>query len=118
MKRFRILIIAPYLSFQETAAPVIQEFPTVDFEMHTGDEFTAISIFNSYPPNAFDAIITRGAIAAILRQFTSVPVVEVDVSLLDILRLLTNRDSAISVWRWSDILALLIPSKKYLKCFN
>ena len=47
MKRFRILIIAPYLSFQETAAPVIQEFPTVDFEMHTGDEFTAISIFNS-----------------------------------------------------------------------
>ena len=31
MKRFRILIIAPYLSFQETAAPVIQEFPTVDF---------------------------------------------------------------------------------------
>ena len=46
MKRFRILIIAPYLSFQETAAPVIQEFPTVDFEMHTGDEFTAISIFN------------------------------------------------------------------------
>ena len=86
MKRFRILIIAPYLSFQETAAPVIQEFPTVDFEMHTGDEFTAISIFNSYPPNAFDAIITRGAIAAILRQFTSVPVVEVDVSLLDILR--------------------------------
>ena len=87
MKRFRILIIAPYLSFQETAAPVIQEFPTVDFEMHTGDEFTAISIFNSYPPNAFDAIITRGAIAAILRQFTSVPVVEVDVSLLDILRI-------------------------------
>ena len=117
MKRFRILIIAPYLSFQETAAPVIQEFPTVDFEMHTGDEFTAISIFNSYPPNAFDAIITRGAIAAILRQFTSVPVVEVDVSLLDILRAI-NQHSAISVWRWSDILALLIPSKKYLKCFN
>ena len=117
MKRFRILIIAPYLSFQETAAPVIQEFPTVDFEMHTGDEFTAISIFNSYPPNAFDAIITRGAIAAILRQFTSVPVVGMYPYWISC-GLLTNRDSAISVWRWSDIPALLIPSKKYLKCFN
>ena len=107
MKRFRILIIAPYLSFQETAAPVIQEFPTVDFEMHTGDEFTAISIFNSYPPNAFDAIITRGAIAAILRQFTSVPVVEVDVSLLDILRAINQpgfRDLRVAVVGYSSII--------------
>lgn len=107
MKRFRILIIAPYLSFQETAAPVIQEFPTVDFEMHTGDEFTAISIFNSYPPNAFDAIITRGAIAAILRQFTSVPVVEVDVSLLDILRAINQpgfSDQRVAVVGYSSII--------------
>ena len=107
MKRFRILIIAPYLSFQETAAPVIQEFPTVDFEMHTGDEFTAISIFNSYPPNAFDAIITRGAIAAILRQFTSVPVVEVDVSLLDILRAINHpgfSDQRVAVVGYSSII--------------
>ena len=107
MKRFRILIIAPYLSFQETAAPVIQEFPTVDFEMHTGDEFTAISIFNSYPPNAFDAIITRGAIAAILRQFTSVPVVEVDVSLLDILRSFNQpgfSDQRVAVVGYSSII--------------
>ena len=107
MKRFRILIIAPYLSFQETAAPVIQEFPTVDFEMHTGDEFTAISIFNSYPTNAFDAIITRGAIAAILRQFTSVPVVEVDVSLLDILRAINQpgfSDQRVAVVGYSSII--------------
>ena len=107
MKRFRILIIAPYLSFQETAAPVIQEFPTVDFEMHTGDEFTAISSFNSYPPNAFDAIITRGAIAAILRQFTSVPVVEVDVSLLDILRAINQpgfSDQRVAVVGYSSII--------------
>ena len=107
MKRFRILIIAPYLSFQETAAPVIQEFPTVDFEMHTGDELTAISIFNSYPPNAFDAIITRGAIAAILRQFTSVPVVEVDVSLLDILRAINQpgfSDQRVAVVGYSSII--------------
>ena len=107
LKRFRILIIAPYLSFQETAAPVIQEFPTVDFEMHTGDEFTAISIFNSYPPNAFDAIITRGAIAAILRQFTSVPVVEVDVSLLDILRAINQpgfSDQRVAVVGYSSII--------------
>ena len=107
MKRFRILIIAPYLSFQETAAPVIQESPTVDFEMHTGDEFTAISIFNSYPPNAFDAIITRGAIAAILRQFTSVPVVEVDVSLLDILRAINQpgfSDQRVAVVGYSSII--------------
>ena len=107
MKRFRILIIAPYLSFQETAAPVIQEFPTVDFEMHTGDEFTAISIFNSYQPNAFDAIITRGAIAAILRQFTSVPVVEVDVSLLDILRAINQpgfSDQRVAVVGYSSII--------------
>lgn len=118
MKRFRILIIAPYLSFQETAAPVIQEFPTVDFEMHTGDEFTAISIFNSYPPNAFDAIITRGAIAAILRQFTSVPVVEVDVSLLDILRAINQpgfSDQRVAVVGYSSIINSV---KKYLKCFN
>lgn len=85
MKRLRILIISPYPSFQEEAYPVIHEFPNVDFEMENGDEFTAISIFDRYPPNSFDAIITRGAIAAILRQFTSVPVVEIDVSLLDIL---------------------------------
>ena len=107
MKRFRILIIAPYSSFQETAAPVIQEFPTVDFEMHTGDEFTAISIFNSYPPNTFDAIITRGAIAAILRQFTSVPVVEVDVSLLDILRAINQpgfSDQRVAVVGYSSII--------------
>ena len=107
MKRFPLITIAPHLSVQETAAPVIQEFPTVDFEMHTGDEFTAISIFNSYPPNAFDAIITRGAIAAILRQFTSVPVVEVDVSLLDILRAINQpgfSDQRVAVVGYSSII--------------
>lgn len=92
MKRFHILVIAPYPAFEETARVLTAEFPNVDFALKTGDEFTAISIFSSYPPNTFDAIITRGAIAAILRQFTSIPVVETDISLLDVLQVITQPD--------------------------
>lgn len=111
MKRFRILIIAPYLSFQETAAPVIQEFPTVDFEMHTGDEFTAISILT---PIHLTPLTQSLLVVQLRRFFGSLPLCRWWKWMYPYwisCGLLTNRDSAISVWRWSDILALLIPSK-------
>lgn len=92
MRRFCILIVGPYPKFEEAARPIIAEFPNVDFELRSGDEFSAISIFNAYPQNTFDAIVTRGAIAAILRQVTSIPVVEIDVSLLDILQAINQPD--------------------------
>lgn len=100
MKRFHFFILAPYEEFYKNAMEAVQAFDSIDFTVRIGNEYTAPSIFSEYPLGAFNAIITRGANTTILREFTSIPVIEVNVSIFDILKPLlkldyTNRKIAI-----------------------
>lgn len=83
--RTRILGIAPYEGMQITMNRAAQAYPNVQLDVFTGDLDEGVAIVQRVPPNAYDCIISRGGTAELIRQVTDLPVVEVQLSIYDVL---------------------------------
>lgn len=84
--RTRILGIAPYEGMQTAMERAAQAYPNVQLDVYTGDLEEGVAIVQRMPPNAYDCIISRGGTAALIRQVTDLPVVEITLSVYDVLR--------------------------------
>ena len=51
----------------------------------TGDLDVGVAIVQSMSPNSYDCIISRGGTAELIRQVTDLPVVEIQLSVYDVL---------------------------------
>ena len=84
--RTRILGIAPYEGMQTAMERAAQAYPNVQMDVYTGDLEEGVAIVQRMPPSAYDCIISRGGTAALIRQVTELPVVEIPLSVYDVLR--------------------------------
>lgn len=84
--RTRILGIAPYEGMHTAMERAAQTYPNIQMDVYTGDLDEGVAIVKRMPPNAYDCIISRGGTAVLIRQVTDLPVVEIHLSVYDVLR--------------------------------
>lgn len=81
----RILGIAPYEDMHTAMERVAQAYPNVQLDIFTGDLEAGVEIVQRMPPNSYDCIISRGGTAELIRKITPIPVVDIQISVYDVL---------------------------------
>ncbi|WP_018924862.1 sigma-54-dependent Fis family transcriptional regulator [Salsuginibacillus kocurii] len=84
----KIGIIAPYQGLKEVAEKVSSSHRDITIAIQIADLEEAIEPARQLEADGFQVLISRGGTARILREHSSLPVVEIDVSGYDILRTL------------------------------
>ncbi len=82
----RILGIAPYDGMRTAMEQAAQAYPNVELEVYTGNLEGDRAIVQRMAPNSYDCIISRGGTATLIRQVTDLPVVDIHISVYDVLR--------------------------------
>lgn len=82
----RILGIAPYEGMQNQMIQMASTMPDVELIAFVGDLEPGATIASRYTDRDIDVIISRGGTAEMIRQRTTLPVVEIELSMYDILR--------------------------------
>lgn len=89
--RIRILGIVPYEGLKPLLVSLAEEYPQVELDVFVGIMEDGIEIAKSNFYSNYDAVISRGGTAVALRQL-SIPVVDIEISLYDILYALKLSD--------------------------
>ncbi len=82
----RILAIAPYEAMKEALQQTAAAFPMMRLDAFTGDLQEGVDIIRQTDMTEYDAILSRGGTAELIRPVTDLPVVEIPVSIYDVLR--------------------------------
>lgn len=85
-KKIRILAIAPYESMRTVMLETVKEFEEIDLTVFVGDLVQGVLIAQDNFYNDYDIIVSRGGTASMLKERLNLPIVEIEVSPLDILR--------------------------------
>ncbi len=86
MKKIKMLAVAPYEGMAEAIATIAKERNDIDLTVQTGDLSTGKNIAIELSHNNYDVIISRGGTAELIRSAVEIPVVEVSISVYDVLR--------------------------------
>ena len=81
----RVLGIAPYEGMKTLMANLAGEYPRMDLTLFVGDRELGLEIARANFHGNYDVVISRGDTAAMLRRDLSLPVVEINVSMYDLL---------------------------------
>lgn len=90
MEKVKILAIAPYEGMAEMMRKLAERRKDIELTVEIGNFYTARQIIQRKNEYEFDVIVSRGGTATALRSFASVPVVEISVSVFDMLRCLKS----------------------------
>lgn len=90
MERIKILGIAPYQEMESLMRDVAKSYENIELYTFTGFYRNATQFAKAFPDKEFDIIISRGGTATLIRSLNDTPVVEVKVSTLDLLRVITQ----------------------------
>ena len=83
--RFRVLGIAPYEGMKTLMSNLAGDYPQMDLTLFVGDRELGLEIARANFHGNYDVVISRGDTAAILRRDLSLPVVEIEVTMYDLL---------------------------------
>lgn len=86
MDRIKVLAVAPYPGLVTVLEGVTPDYPDIDLTIHLGDLESGLNAAHAAFSENFDAVISRGGTAQVLEEELSVPVVEIELSTVDILR--------------------------------
>lgn len=84
--KIKVLGIAPYEAMKTAMRKVADERSDIDLDVFTADLYYGAEIVNNNLQNNYDVIVSRGGTAELLGKITSIPVVEISLSVYDILR--------------------------------
>jgi len=85
---FKFLLIAPYQGLKDLAENVASNLP-YELDVKVGDLQQGLILAQASELQKYDAVISRGGTANLIRQHLNIPVVEIPVNGYDILRALT-----------------------------
>ena len=83
--RIRILAIAPYEAMASALVRSAESFPDVQMDVFTGDLEEGVEILKTVDLALYDAILSRGGTAKMIRQAAEIPVIEIPVQVYDVL---------------------------------
>ncbi len=84
--RIRLLGIAPYENMQSLMQSVAEDYPDIDLTVFVGDLQQGVEMALRNFHNDYDAIISRGGTATLLRERLDLPVVEIRITAFDVMR--------------------------------
>lgn len=87
--KIKTIVIAPYPGLFELALGLKDELTDFDLSVEHGDLSRVLPLIDRIHAEGYDMMISRGGTAKLLRQHSSLPVVEIPISALDMLRILT-----------------------------
>lgn len=83
--RIRVLGIAPYEGMKSLMSSVVADYPQIDLTLFVGDMEQGLEIAKNNFHGDYDVVISRGNTAKMLRKNLALPIIEIDVSMYDIL---------------------------------
>jgi len=83
--RIRILGIAPYEGMKTLMSSVKEEYPQIDLTLFVGDMEQGLNIARVNFHGDYDMVISRGGTAKMLKKNLALPVIEINISMYDIL---------------------------------
>ena len=83
--RIRVLGIAPYEGMKTLMSSVVADYPQIDLTLFVGDMEQGLEIARSNVHGDYDVVISRGGTAKMLQKNLALPVIEIDISMYDIL---------------------------------
>lgn len=81
----RVLGIAPYEGMKILMSNLASEYPQIDLTLFVGDMEQGLEIARNAFHGNYDVVISRGGTAKMLQQHLSLPVIEIEISMYDIL---------------------------------
>jgi hypothetical protein len=90
--KIRVLVVAPYPGLARLAAELAGELEDFDIQVLQGDLDEVLPELPRYEEKGCDIVISRGGTARLIRRHTTLPVVEIQVSGYDIMRLVALLD--------------------------
>lgn len=81
----KLLGIAPYEELMSAMTQVSQQFEQLEIDLYTADLDEATKLIKQLHLENYDAIISRGGTAKLLRKNASLPVIDIPISIYDIL---------------------------------
>ncbi len=84
--KIKILGIAPYEAMKTAMERLGKNRTDLELDAYVGDLYYGMELVNRHLGENYDAIISRGGTARLIEQITEVPVVEINLSVYDILR--------------------------------
>ncbi len=84
--RIHILGIAPYEGIKHAMERVAESYPNIVLDVAIGDLEDGVAIVQNAPRDYYDCIISRGGTTQRIRQVSNIPVVDIQLSVYDVLR--------------------------------
>lgn len=81
----RILGIAPYEGMKSLMAALSEEYPQIELTLFVGDLEQGLEIAKNNFHGDYDVVISRGGTAKMLRKNLTIPVIEIEISVYDLL---------------------------------
>ncbi len=119
MNCIRVLGIAPYEGMKIQMLNLAKEYPQIDLTVYVGDMEQGLMIAQNNFHGDYDAVISRGATAQMLRQQLTIPVIEIEISMYDILcaiKLADGLKKKITMISFADIRNHVMPLCDLLEC--
>jgi len=85
MNQIKLLGIAPYEELNNSMQFVSAQFPNVQTDIFTADLAEGEKLARELFVDGYDAIISRAGTASLIRQAVSIPVIDISISVIDIL---------------------------------
>ncbi|MDM8214501.1 PrpR N-terminal domain-containing protein [Enterococcus hirae] len=108
LSKIKLLGIAPYEELNNSMNIVSKQFAEVHSDIYTADLEEGQRLAAELYSNGYDAIISRGGTADLIRRSVSIPVIDVSISIYDILgaiRLAENYTKNFAIVGYSSITA-------------
>lgn len=85
----KVLVIAPYPGLIKLINDLNKQLTDFEITVAQGDLTQSLDLLDKYKENKFDLIISRGGTANLIKMHTTIPVLNIQISGYDILRILT-----------------------------
>lgn len=84
--KLKALVIAPYEGLRDLVEAVSSNMSNIETDVHLGDMHDGVKIVNALNMENYDVIISRAGTADLIRNYTNLPVIDIKLSILDMMR--------------------------------
>lgn len=85
----RVLAIVPYAGMKDLMTEVASKRSDIDLHVEVGDMEKGVQVFRDSSSEKYDVVISRGGTCQLIRLQTDMPVIDVSISIYDVLSAIT-----------------------------
>lgn len=86
MNKVKVLAIAPYKGLKDLIKAVAVDIKNIEVDVFIGDMLEGQEIVASMTVNKYDIIISRAGTANLIKSVTNIPVIDIKLSIIDMMR--------------------------------